>query len=262
MEANKEALLEKYANILEYALLNREAVEPLTVQEPALDVNDAYAIQLKNIQKSLLLGAEISGKKIGITSLAMQNLLGVHEPDYGHLFNSMDMTGRLVPANSMIQPRVEAEIAFVLKDELSGPGITLEDVKGAVDYVVGAIEIVDSRVRDWKIKLVDTVSDNASAALYVLGSKKLALAEISLVEETMKLYKNGQLVNEGNGTAVMGNPLQCVAWLANKMGQFGVPLKKGEVILSGALSGMAPAAQGDTFEAVFGSLGTVGARFI
>ena len=262
MDTHKAQLLEKYANILENALLTREATDPLTVVEPVLDIHDAYAIQQKNIDKALSRGAQISGKKIGLTSLAMQTLLGVNEPDYGHLFASMNMTGIQVPASLLLQPRVEAEIAFILKEDLAGPNISMDDVVMATDYVVGAIEIVDSRVRDWKIKLVDTVADNASSGLYVLGSTKKKLSEITLTEESMKLYKNGQFVNEGKGDAVMGNPLLCVAWLANKMSEFGVSLKKGEVILSGALSGMVPALEGDRFEAFFGSLGTVSAEFI
>jgi len=262
MDTIKENLINKYAEILDKALTERESTSPLTAVEPSLDVSDAYAIQMKNIALALSRGAVISGKKIGLTSLAMQNLLGVNEPDYGHLLNTMDMTGQKVPMNRMLQPRAEGEIAFILKEDIVGPNATVEDVYRATDYVVAAIEIVDSRVRDWKIKLVDTVSDNASSGLYVLGSKKMKLSDISLTGETMKLYKNGELVNEGVGTAVMGDPALCVAWLANKMSQFGVTLKKGEVVLSGALSAMAPVTAGDKFEAVFSNLGTATAEFI
>lgn len=262
MNTETKDLVEKYANLLDNAMATRQAMGPIAAAEPTLTIHDAYAIQLKNIALALSRGAKISGKKIGLTSLAMQNLLGVNEPDYGHLLDNMDLSGKPVPVNLLLQPRVEGEIAFVLKEDVVGPNATVEDVFRATDYVVAALEIVDSRILDWKIKLIDTVSDNASSGLYVLGEKKVRLSEINLPQETMTLYKNGQKVNDGSGAAVMGDPALCVAWLANKLSQFDVVLRKGEVVLSGALSAMAPVQAGDTFEAEFGILGKVRANFV
>jgi len=239
----------------------KEPIEAMTALKDGLTVDDAYAIQLINVNKMVASGEVISGKKIGLTSLGMQKLLGVDEPDYGHLYASMYMKDGRIPKDLVLQPKVEAEIAFVLKEDLIGPGITIDDVVKATDYVVAAFEIVGSRIKDWKIKLIDTISDNASSGCYVLSDKKCSLADFDIKAENMKFYKNGQLANEGNATEVMGNPVYSVAWLANKMSEYGVELKKGEVILSGALTAALEAAEGDEFEAVFDHLGPVKAIF-
>lgn len=263
MNKDKEIRIAHFASLLEKALNDREAVNsPITAMDPGITIDDAYAIQMINVNKALAQGGRISGKKIGLTSLAMQNVFNVSEPDYGHLFEIMDVTGKAAPMDRLLQPKVEGEIAFILKEDICGPNVTVADVVRATDTVVGSIEIVDSRIRDWKIKLIDTVSDNASSGLYVLGSKRFKLDEINLLQETMKFYKNGAFVNEGSGADVMGNPAACVAWLANKMGEYGVVLKKGEVVLSGALSAAVPAARGDRFDIVFSNLGTVSVEFV
>ena len=236
-------------------------LDPLTQTYPDLTLHDAYGIQLTNVSRLLSMGETISGKKIGLTSRSMQDLLGVHEPDYGHLFASMDMKDGIVPHKRLIQAKVEAEIAFILKEDLVGPNVTVDDVLNATDYVVAALEIVDSRIKDWKIKLIDTVSDNASCGVYVLSKKQVKLDAIDLINESMSLYKNGEFVNQGTGKAVLDNPAYCVAWLANKMSDMGVILKKGEVILSGALSAMVSAQAGDRFEAQFSTLGSVSVTF-
>lgn len=258
----KQDSIQAIADMLDRALHERHYIDPVIMLEPALDINDAYAIQMKNVARALERGAVISGKKIGLTSLAMQTALGVHEPDYGHLLNTMDVSHGQAPIDQLLQPKAEGEIAFVLKEDLHGPNATIEDVLAATDYVVAAIEIVDSRVRDWKIKLIDTVADNASSGLYVLGAKKLRPDEIVLVNECMQLYKNGAWVNAGCGADVMGHPALCVAWLANTLHRYGVTLKRGEVVLSGALSAAVPAQRGDHFEAVFNRLGTVAVDFV
>lgn len=257
----------KYSNealsrMLYDAQKSKLSVDALSGLEPALTVDDAYEIQINNVNKLIDAGEVISGKKIGLTSTGMQQLLGVNEPDYGHLFESMECRNGIVDREEMLQPKVEGEIAFILKKDLKGPGVTVEDVLDATDYVAAALEIVDSRVRDWKIKLVDTVADNASSGCYVLSSRKIKLEGISLRSIHMTLYKNGEMYNQGTGADVLGDPAYSVAWLANKMAIYGVHLKKGEVILSGAFSAAPPAAEGDRFEAVFDLLGSVEVEFL
>lgn len=254
--------IETYAGMLYQAAKTRIAVAPLTDIDQSLTVDDAYAIQLHNIKRVVDEGEVISGKKIGLTSPGIQQQLGVNEPDYGHLFAGMDCQEGRVPTDEFLQPKIEAEIAFVLKADLTGGKVTPLEVREATDYVVGAFEIVDSRVADWKIKLIDTISDNASSGCYVLGQKKLKINEISLPEVTMELYKNGDRVASGNGAAVLGDPCIAVAWLANRLWDYGVPLKKGEVILSGAFSAAPEAVKGDVFEVRFSDFGTVKAEFI
>ena len=260
MNAN-EPSIQKIADMLDAALHQRHAIDPVVVLDPALDVDDAYAIQLKNIAREVERGARISGKKIGLTSQAMQNMLGVHEPDYGHLLDRMDAGRKPVATSRLLQPRAEGEIAFVMKDDLKGPNASVEDVLAATDYVVGAIEIVDSRVRDWKIQLIDTVADNGSSGLYVLGEKRLRPGEFSLPDECMQLFKNDDWLNAGCGADVLGNPALCVAWLANKLHHYGVVLRKGEVVLSGALSAATPVKPGDQVRVMFNQLGTVTVDF-
>ncbi len=183
----------------------------------------------------------------------MQESLGVNEPDYGHLFENMQIQSAnpIIHEDQVIQARVEGELAFVLKEDLIGPNVTIEDVLKATDYIVAAIEIVDSRVADWKIKLEDTVSDNGSSAFYILGDKRFKPEEIDRIGVKMELYKNNELINEGNGAAVLGDPAYCVAWLANKLHEYDIHLKAGEVILSGALSAAISAQSGDTFVCKF-----------
>jgi 2-keto-4-pentenoate hydratase len=260
MDAGKIAAL---AAQLFDAERNRKAISPLTDQEPSLTIDDAYQIQLTNIKRVLEMGHVVSGKKIGLTSPGIQKQMGVSEPDYGHLFAAMDCKDGKVNTGALLQPKIEGELAFILKEDLAGGKVTREDVLRATDYVVAAFEIVDSRVADWKIKLVDTVSDNASSGRYVLGSNKLKLSEVDLPSVTMKLYKNsGELVGEGTGAAVLGDPCISVAWLANRLWSYGVTLKAGEVILSGAFSAAPLAAKGDTFTAEYSSFGKVQAEFV
>ena len=254
--------IKKYADMLYEAERTRTAIEPLTEMDPELTIDDAYAIQLANIERVVGEGQVISGKKIGLTSEGIQKQLGVDEPDYGHLFQSMDCSNGLCSIDELISARIEGEIAFVLKEDLSGGNVTAEDVRRATDYVVPAFEIVDSRVADWRIKLIDTVSDNASSGRYVLSEQKSKIDEVDLPSVEMKLYKNGELVNEGVGSAVLGDPAEAVAWLANKLWGYGVSFFKGEVILSGALSATVTAEKGDEFVADFGDFGTVHARFV
>ncbi|OLS34862.1 2-keto-4-pentenoate hydratase [Bacillus sp. MRMR6] len=254
--------IKQFAEQLADAETTRIGISPLSSVEPELTIKEAYSIQLENIQRKVAEGQTIVGKKIGLTSLAMQRLLGVNEPDYGHLLDGMVVeNGGHISIEHVLQPKVEAEIAFILKKELRGPNVTAIDVLQATDYIVPALEIVDSRVKDWKITLADTVADNASSGFYVLGGKPAKIEDIDLELVGMVLTKNGELVNTGVGAAALGNPANCVAWLANKLAEFDISLKAGEVILSGALSAAEAANKGDTFTARFAHIGQVSVRF-
>jgi 2-keto-4-pentenoate hydratase len=242
---------------------DRVAVAPLTERFPELTVQDAYHIQISAINTRLAAGRRVVGKKIGLTSKAMQQLLGVYESDYGHLLDDMvALTGEQIPANKLMQPRCEGEIAFLLKHDLPGPGVTIADVLNATEAVMPALEIVDSRVKDWKIKLVDTVADNASSGMLVLGNQLTSPLSLDLRLIGLVFEKNGEIVNTGAGAAVLGHPASSVAWLANKLSEFGVTLKAGEIVLSGAVTAAAPVAAGDFFQAEFDRLGTVAVKFI
>ena len=254
--------IEKFAAQLLEAETTHVGIDPITVVDPEITVDEAYYIQLENIKKKVNEGQKIVGKKIGLTSVAVQNLLGVDEPDYGHLLDSMVVeNGGTIDTKDMLQPKIEGEIAFVLKKDLKGPNVTAVDVLQATDYVLPALEIVDSRVQDWKIKLQDTVADNASSGYYVLGGKPTKVEDIDLELLGMVLSQNGEMVNTGVGAAALGSPATCVAWLANRLADYDITLKAGEVILSGALSGMVVANPGDSFTARFAHLGQVSVKF-
>lgn len=254
--------IQDFAAQLAQAEATKVGIDPLIVSDPELTVDEAYYIQLENIKKKLEEGQKIVGKKIGLTSVAVQKMLGVDEPDYGHLLDTMVVeNGGTIDTKDMLQPKVEGEIAFILKKDLKGPNVTAVDVIQATDYVVPALEIVDSRIQDWKISLRDTVSDNASSGLYVLGGKPTKLEDIDLELVGMALYQNGEVANTGVGAAALGNPATCVAWLANRLADYDITLKAGEVILSGALSGMVVANPGDNFTARFAHLGQVSVNF-
>lgn len=242
---------------------NVNPIDPLTSAFPEISLKDAYEIQRAGIKMRRIKDRrKIVGKKIGLTSVAMQKLLGVSEPDYGQLFDHMlVMEGVSVPRNKLILPKVEGEIAFVLKSELKGPGITIADVLRATEGVMASIEIVDSRIRDWKIKLPDTIADNASSAGFVLGSRLVPVKELDLRLLGMIFEKNGEIINTGAGAAVWGHPAASVAWLANSLSAFDDCLKAGEIILSGAVTAAVDAQANDCFQVSFQHLGTVGVRF-
>lgn len=255
-------LAKRYADHLTNAVRQGKGVEPITSFETELTVQQAYEIQLETIERKVSQGARIVGKKIGLTSLAMQQLLGVDQPDYGHLLDDMVVeNGGSIPFSRVLQPKVEAEVAFILKKDLVGPHVTALDVLLATDYVLPALEIVDSRVADWKIKLQDTIADNASSGLYVLGERPVKPDAVELPHVGMVLYKNGEVMNTGVGAAALGDPAACVAWLANTLCEFGITLKAGEVILSGALSAAVDAKPGDHFSARIAHLGQVSVSF-
>lgn len=255
IQAAVDALLE--------AEKTKEAIAPFTSLQESITADDAYNIQLQVIQSKLDQGAAVKGMKIGLTSKAMQEMLNVYTPDYGHILDSMVYEeNQPVDIAQFIHPRVEFEIAFVLKEDLVGPNVTLEDVHRATDYVVPAIEIIDSRIKDWKIKFEDTVADNGSSAGAILAEKKTAIGDVDLASVEMKAFKNGELFDSATGAAVLGNPANAVVWLANELARYNISLKKGQFILAGALSKAVDVADGDQYEADFGSLGKVSASFV
>jgi 2-oxopent-4-enoate/cis-2-oxohex-4-enoate hydratase len=257
------SLIEHYGDELYAALLNRQPVEPLSGREPGITLDDAYQIQLRMVGRRLQAGETVIGKKIGITSQAVMDMLGVDQPDFGHLLSGMAFTeGEAIAASTLIQPKAEGEIAFVLKQTLQGPGVTAADVLAATEGVMACFEIVDSRIRDWKIKITDTVADNASCGVFVLGERLVDPREVDLGTCGMVLEKNGEIIATGAGAAALGHPANAVAWLANTLGERGIALEAGEVILSGSLAAMAPVQAGDSLRVTIGGIGGCSVRFI
>jgi 2-keto-4-pentenoate hydratase len=252
-----EADIKKAASDLYDALKSRKPVGPLTERFEKLSIEDAYRIQMENVTRRSGEGERVIGKKIGLTSIAMQKMLGVFEPDYGHLFESMLLLQNELDMSTVIQPKAEGELAFVMGRGLEGPGITPFDVLRATDYVVPAIEIIDSRVKDWKIKIQDTIADNASSARIAVGTRALPVTDIDLYATGMVFCKNGEVVATGAAAAVMGNPLRAVAWLVNKLSEFDVGVGEGELILSGSLTSAMDIGKGDVIEITFDRLGSV-----
>jgi 2-keto-4-pentenoate hydratase len=241
---------------------DRKPIEPLTDRHDDLVIDDAYAIQTSNIDRRIAGGARTIGRKIGLTSKPMQNLLGVSEPDFGVLLDDMFVEdGDEVPLEEMLQPRIEAEIAFVMERDLAGPGVTTANALAAIGGVMPAVEIVDSRIADWRIKLIDTVADNASSGKLVIGGRMRKVTDLDLRLIGMAISRNGQLIDTGAGAAALGNPARCVAWLANKLGSFGATLRAGDILLPGAVHKMVPVRPGDVFRAEYAHLGAVTARF-
>ncbi len=253
----------KAATRLLEAYGTRAPIAPLTATYKDMALEDAYAIQLLQMHELTSAGRTVKGHKVGLTSAAMQRLLGVTEPDYGHLLDDFFYLEHMpIPTDRFIQPRIEPEVAFVLKKSLQGPGVTVTDAISAIDYVLPALELVDSRIKDWKIGLFDTIADNASSGAVVLGSTPTALSDIDLRLGGAILHRNGQVVGTGAGGAVLGSPINSLVWLANTVGARGTVLEAGHVILPGALCAMVPIAPGDTFTASFSGLGSVTARFV
>ena len=238
-------------------------IPPLTDSFPDLSPDDAYRVQEQVLQYRLSSGRKVVGKKVGLTSAAMQKMLGIDTPDYGMIFDNMVLAdGAEVPFYSLQQPRVEPEITFFLKKTIKGPNVSIDDVLEATDYVVASLEVVGSRVADWKIKLADTIADNASHMAAVIGSAKMDVAQVDLVNEGLVFEKNGVELSRGTGAAVLDNPAKAVAWCANKLGEYGVPLNAGEFVMPGALVGMTPVEKGDIVVAKFDTLGSVSVKFI
>jgi 2-oxopent-4-enoate/cis-2-oxohex-4-enoate hydratase len=257
------ALNDSLADELYRALRERRAVPPLMGRYPELTIDDAYAISLGALERRKADGERVVGKKIGVTSKAVQDMLGVHQPDFGFLTDRMFVAGDIdIAANGLIQPRAEAEIGFILKDSLKGPGVTAAQVIAATAAIAPCFEIVDSRIEDWKIGIVDTVADNASCGVYVLGDARADPRDHDLPNLHVTVTKNGAPLSDGYGHAVQGSPAEAVAWLANTLGAYGVTLEAGDVILSGSLVPLEPAKVGDIFEMQLHGIGTCIARFV
>lgn len=248
---------------LHAALESRVPVEPLTARYPKIAIGDAYRIQQHMVGRRLDAGERIIGKKIGVTSEPVMKMLGVYQPDFGMLTSGMVFRdGDAIKASSLIQPKAEGEIAFILGRDLTGPGITPTDVLDATETVRACFEIVDSRIRDWKIKIEDTVADNASCGVLVLGERAVDPRSIDMIDCAMTLEQNGSVVAKGRGAAALGNPLNAVAWLANTLGELGMGLHAGDIILSGSLAAMVPASAGDSFRVDIAGLGGCSVRFV
>jgi 2-oxopent-4-enoate/cis-2-oxohex-4-enoate hydratase len=258
----QQALIESLGDELFDALRAGRVLEPLSTRHPDMSIEHAYAVQQRLIARRLADGETVVGKKIGVTSKAVMDMLGVYQPDFGWLLSGMVFDdGCTIERSSLIQPKAEGEIAFVLKRALRGPGIGAADVLAATECVMPCFEIVDSRIRDWKIRIQDTVADNASCGVFVLGDRAVSPRDLDLYACGMVLEKNGEVFATGAGAAALGSPLHAVAWLANTLGRLGIALEPGEVILSGALAAMAPIAAGDQFRVSIGGLGSCSVRF-
>ena len=261
----EQTLTQALGDELYKALRDGKTVAPLTDRESDITIEDAYHISQRMVNQRLELdGERIVGKKIGVTSKPVQEMLGVFQPDFGFLTDTMEYPDAAdIPIEgNLIQPKAEGEIAFRLKKDLVGPGVTEADVLDATETIMPCFEIVDSRIDDWQIKIEDTVADNASCGVYVLGQNEVDPRDYDLPNLKMTIYKNGELIAEGLGSAVQGNPLTAVAWLANTLGEFGIPFKAGEVILSGSLAPLIPVVAGDEMSLEIEGIGGCSCRFV
>jgi 2-keto-4-pentenoate hydratase len=241
---------------------SREPIAPLTSAYPDIDVVDAYEIQLINIRQRVAEGARVLGHKVGLSSLAMQQMMGVDEPDYGHLLDEMQVfEDTPVKAGRYLYPRVEVEVGFILAADLPGAGCSEDDVLAATEALAPSIELIDTRITDWKIALCDTIADNASSAGFVLGEARVSPRELDVKSIDAVLTRNGEVVTEGRSDAVLGNPVTAVAWLARKVESFGVRLRKGDIVLPGSCTRAIDARAGDNFVAEFAGLGSVRLSF-
>ncbi len=244
------------------ALRERRTMAPLTSSYPSISIEDAYQISLRMLQNRLDSGEKVIGKKIGVTSDAVMDMLDVRQPDFGFLTDAMRYDNEMPISKTLIQPRAEGELAFLLKKDLSGPGISNADVLAATEAVLPCFEVVDSRIEDWKIKIQDTVADNASCGLFTVNESaavdpyKLDLSTCSLV-----VKKNGEVISTGKGAAAMGSPVNCVTWLANTLGQFGITLNAGDIILSGSLVPLEPVTAGDVMTVTVEGIGECTVNF-
>lgn len=247
-----------YAKLLRGAQIDKVPIGPLRHEIGETDIDFAYQIQNINTQHRIDQGARIVGTKIGLTSEVIQKQLGVDQPDFGVLFDDMEvLNGMSISASHLLQPKIEAEIAFIMAEDLDMQNPTIPDLIACIDYLLPALEIVGSRIENWDIRITDTIADNASASHFVLGHSPRTLDEVDIIDCNMKMMKNGNLVSEGKGSACLGSPLNAVLWLANKMMELGQPIEAGEIILSGAVGPMTDIAAGDTINSEIEGFGKV-----
>ncbi|MFC4312288.1 2-keto-4-pentenoate hydratase [Steroidobacter flavus] len=262
MSDAREQAIAAASAALQKAWATGQACAPVRDLLPPNDIAAAYAVQQDGVRQRLVAGRRLVGRKIGLTSRVVQRQLGVDQPDYGMLFDDMDVPlGSAIDCRRLHQPKVEAEVGFILGRDLDDMRLTTADVLAAVDYAVAAIEIVGSRIANWDIRLVDTIADNASSGMYVLGHEPRRLTECDVVHASMRMTRGEEVVSTGAGTACMGSPLSAVLWLAKTAAQLGQPLRRGDVVLSGALGAMVAVKPGDLFEAHIEGLGSVQALF-
>lgn len=259
---DREAARVKAAEALLNAYSSGTPIDPISTSQPTLDIDDAYAIQQMQVERWTTAGRSLKGLKVGLTSAAMQEQLGVYQPDYGVLRDDMfHDDGVPIATTQFLQPRIEPEIAFVLRDDLSGPGISFATASRAVEYALPALEIIDSRIRDWRITIVDTIADNASSGGVVVGGRPVRPADIDMRLVGCLLSRNGVIAATGAGGAVMGHPLTPLVWLANTLGRRGVVIPAGSIVIPGSITASQPVRPGDTWIAEFDGMGSVCARF-
>jgi 2-oxopent-4-enoate/cis-2-oxohex-4-enoate hydratase len=263
-DAARRKKIEQLGDELYGALRARRTLLPLTERWPEITIEDAYHVSLRMMRRRIEDdGEQIIGKKIGVTSRPVQEMLGVFQPDFGYLTDKMLYPdgGPMPIGELLIQPRAEGEIAFKLCKDLNGPGVTNHDVIEATEYVMPCFEVVDSRIRDWKIRIEDTVADNASCGLFVLGDQGVEPRGLDFPNLRMRVYKNGRFLSEGLGSAALDSPLNCVSWLANTLSKFGITLNAGDVVLSGSLVPLEPVVPGDEMRLELQGVGTASVRF-
>lgn len=262
MVGNALLSTEDAASLLKVAVASGQAIAPLRERLARTDADAAYAVQEVNTKAWLDEGRRLVGRKIGLTSLAVQAQLGVDQPDFGMLFADMAVgDAEAVAHGRLIQPKVEAEIALVIGRDLTHERHTYADIISATDYALPAIEIVDSRIASWNIRFVDTVADNASSGLFVLGGRPVKLGDFDITECAMEMKRGDEIVSRGNGRACLGSPLNAAVWLADVMVRCGRPLRAGDIILTGALGPMVAVKPGDRFDVRIEGLGKVSALF-
>ena len=259
----EQKAIQQLGDELYEALVAGKTVSPLTSRGFDITIEDAYHIQQRMLAQRIAKGEKVVGKKIGVTSKAVMNMLGVGQPDFGYLLDGMVYNeGESIPMDSLIQPKAEGEIAFLLNKDLMGPGLTAADILAATEGVMACFEIVDSRILDWKIKIQDTVADNASCGVFVLGDKLVDPKKVDLALCGMVLEKNGEIVVTGAGAATMASPVNAMVWLANTLGRLGIGLNAGDIVLSGALGAMVPVQAGDSLRCTIGGIGGCSVRFV
>lgn len=263
IEAAHHTALRQLAEELLYASQLRRPIAPLRNRLASMDLQDAYDIQTLQLEEHLADGRVLAGRKVGLTSLAMQQQLGVDQPDFGFFFEDMVHHDEAkIPVTEFISPKVEPEFGFVLTEALKGPGVTREQAAAAIGAVYPAIEIIDSRIADWDIKLVDTVADNASCGAIAVGTTPLSITVEDLAGTECTLRINGEPRGTGSGDAVMGDPIAPLVWLANILGEQGVALEAGQIILPGSFTAAQPVLAGESATADFGPLGSLTIHFV